>query len=78
VVIGIAALVDFNWLFLAFHRVFFSNDLWVLSGYLPHIYTEGFFSDAGKIVVIETAVESILIGVTTGFFVLRRRHVVNQ
>ena len=75
--IGIAALIDFNWLFVAFHRVFFSNDLWISSGYLPRIYTEGFFSDAGKIIAIETTVESILIGVTAGFFILLRRRVVN-
>ena len=75
--IGIAALIDFNWLFVAFHRVFFSNDLWISSGYLPRIYTEGFFSDAGKIIVIKTTVESILIGVTAGFFILLRRRVVN-
>ena len=44
-VIGIAALIDFNWLFVTFHRAFFSNDLWISSGYLPLIYTEGFFLD---------------------------------
>ena len=75
--IGIAALIDFNWLFVAFHRVFFSNDLWISSGYLPRIYTEGYFSDAGKIIAIETTVESILIGVTAGFFILLRKRVVN-
>jgi len=76
-VIGIAALVDFNWMFLAFHRVFFSNNLWILSGYLPRIYTEGFFSDTAKLIAIATLLESILLGGTAGFFILRRRHGVN-
>ena len=76
-VIGIAALVDFNWLFLAFHRVFFSNDLWILSGYLPRIYTEGFFFDTAKFIAVATLLESILIGGTAGFFILRRRRGVN-
>ena len=76
-VIGIAALVDFNWLFLAFHHVFFSNDLWILSGYLPRIYTEGFFADAATIIAITTVLESLFIGVIAGFFILRRRRGVN-
>jgi integral membrane protein (TIGR01906 family) len=76
-VIGIAALVDFNWLFVAFHRVFFSNDLWMSSGYMPRIYTEGFFSDAATIIAITTVLESLFIGVIAGFFILRRRRGVN-
>jgi len=76
-VIGIAALVDFNWLFVTFHRVFFTNDLWILSGYLPRIYTEGFFFDTAKFIAVATLLESILLGGTAGFFILRRRRGVN-
>jgi integral membrane protein (TIGR01906 family) len=76
-VIGIAALIDFNWLFVTFHRVFFSNDLWILSGYLPRIYTEGFFADAAAIIAITTVLEALFIGVIAGFFILRRRRTVN-
>lgn len=75
--IGIAALVDFNWLFVTFHRVFFSNDLWILSGYLPRIYAEGFFFDTAKFIAVATLLESVLIGGTAGFFILRRRRGVN-
>ena len=76
-IIGIAALVDFNWLFLAFHRLFFSNEFWISSGYLPRIYTEGFFCDAAEIIAITTILESLFIGVIAGFFILRRRRIVN-
>jgi integral membrane protein (TIGR01906 family) len=76
-VIGIAALIDFNWLFVTFHRAFFSNDLWISSGYMPRIYTEGFFSDAATIIAITTVLESLFIGVIAGFFILRRRRSVN-
>lgn len=75
--IGIAALIDFNWLFVTFHRMFFSNDLWVLSGYLPRIYTEGFFFDTAKFIAVATLLESMLLGGTAGFFILRRRRTVN-
>jgi len=77
-VTGIAALVDFNWLFVTFHRVFFSNDLWISSGYLPQIYTEGFFYDAAKILAATTVLESLLMGLIAGFFILRRRRLRNQ
>jgi integral membrane protein (TIGR01906 family) len=76
-VIGIAALIDFNWLFVTFHRAFFSNDLWISSGYMPRIYTEGFFSDAATIIAITTVLESLFIGVIAGFFILRLRRGVN-
>ena len=77
VVIGIAALVDFNWLFILFHHAFFRNGFWVSSGYLPHIYTEGFFSDAGTIIAETMILESLFIGIVAGFFILRRRRLMN-
>ena len=76
-VTGIAALIDFNWLFIAFHRSFFSNDLWISAGYLPRIYTEGFFFDTAKFIAVATLLESILLGGTSGVFILRRRRGVN-
>ncbi|MEA1959508.1 MAG: DUF1461 domain-containing protein [Chloroflexota bacterium] len=72
-ILGVAALIDFNWLFTAFHRVFFSGDSWVLFGYLPWLYTEGFFFDVAKFVAIAIVVESVLLGGFAGFFTLRRR-----
>lgn len=72
-ILGVVALIDFNWLFLIFHRIFFTNDLWLSSGYLPLIYTEGFFSDAAKFIVIATVLESALVGSAAGFLLLRRR-----
>lgn len=72
-IIVIAALIDFDWLFIAFHRIFFTNDLWISSGYLPLIYTEGFFYDAAKFIAIATVLESVFIGVVVGLFILRQR-----
>ena len=76
-VIGIAALVDFNWLFVTFHRVFFSNDLWISSGYLPQIYTEGFFFDTAIFIALTMILESAFILGIAGFFILRRRRTVH-
>lgn len=71
--LGITALVDFEWLFIAFHRMFFSNDYWILSGYLPRFFTVGFFSDTALRIGAAIVLESLLLGGVTGFFVLRQR-----
>ena len=72
-ILGVSALADFNWLFIAFHRVFFSGDSWVLSGYLPWLYTEEFFFDAAKFLATAIVLESAMLGGITGFFTLRWR-----
>ncbi len=47
-VIGIAAAVDFNAVFVAFHNVFFDNDLWIFDpaeDYMIRMLPEGLFAD---------------------------------
>ena len=73
IVMGIVALVNFQWLFRAFHNLFFSGDSWILSGYLPRIFTEGFFSDAALFIIGAVVVEALVLGGLGGFFVLRGR-----
>ncbi|MFA5367341.1 MAG: DUF1461 domain-containing protein [Dehalococcoidia bacterium] len=70
---GIAAAIDFDWLFVLFHRIFFTNDLWISSGYLPRVYTGGFFYDAARAIAITMVLQSLFIGAITGGFLLRRR-----
>ena len=70
--IGIAALIDFDGLFMAFHHLFFTGDTFVLT-YLPTIFTEGFFSDAANFIAIAIIIEAIIIGVITGGLLLRYR-----
>ena len=72
-VIGIAALINFDWLFLAFHHLFFTGNSFILSGYLPTIFTAGFFSDAAKFIVIAIITEAIIIGAIMGGLLLRYR-----
>jgi integral membrane protein (TIGR01906 family) len=71
--VGIMALVNFQWLFLGFHRLFFSGDSWILSGYLPQMFPEGFFYDTVLFIGGAIIVEALVIGSIGGFFVLRRR-----
>lgn len=71
--LGIAAAVDFDWLFVWFHRIFFSNDCWILDGYLPRIFTVGFFSDTAMLIGTAMALESLLLGGIGGLLVFRGR-----
>ncbi|KAA8502463.1 TIGR01906 family membrane protein [Mediterraneibacter catenae] len=46
--IGIAAVVDFNAVFVQFHHIFFDNDLWIFDpaeDYMIRMLTEGLFYD---------------------------------
>ena len=62
VLVGLGALGGFERLFLAFHEVSFSNDLWQLNprtDYLIAMFPEGFFFDATILIVLLIVVESI-------------------
>lgn len=71
--IAIAGISDFDWLFVWFHRIFFSNDYWILDGYLPRIFTTSFFSDTSMLLGTAIAIESLILVGIGGFFVLRDR-----
>jgi integral membrane protein (TIGR01906 family) len=62
VLVGLGALAGFDRLFLAFHEVSFSNDLWQLNprtDYLIAMFPEGFFFDATILITLLVIVESI-------------------
>ena len=66
VLVGLASLAGFDRLFLAFHQVGFSNDLWQLdprTDYLLAMFPEGFFLDATIWIAGSTVVEALLITV---------------
>ena len=61
---GLVSLVGFDRLFLAFHLVSFSNDLWQLDprrDYLIAMFPEGFFFDATMWIAGSTAVEAVVL-----------------
>lgn len=76
--IGIAALVNFDWLFLGFHYMFFGSDTWVLdpaTDRLIVMFPPEFFNAAALFIIGAIVVEALIIGGIAGFFVLRRRRV---
>ena len=73
--LGIVALVDFDRLFTEFHKLFFSGDSWVLSGYLPRLFTQGFFSDTALFIAGAMAAESLVLGGICGYLLLRQQRI---
>ena len=75
VVVGLASLVGFDRLFLAFHLISFSNDLWLLdprTDYLLAMFPEGFFLDATLWIAGSTVVEAALLTAGALLFLRRR------
>lgn len=67
------ALVDFNSLFLLFHFISFSNNLWLLDptrDYLIMMFPEGFFNDSAILIVCTILAESVMIWLLA-FFIKR-------
>ena len=72
-VTGLVSLVGFDRLFLAFHFVSFSNDLWQLDprrDYLIAMFPEAFFFDATMWIAGSTAVEAVVLSLIS-FALLR-------
>ena len=71
VLVGLALLVGFDRLFLAFHLVSFSNDLWQLdpsTDYLIAMFPQGFFFDATLWITGLTILEALLlIGISLAY-----------
>ena len=71
---GLGALVGFDRLFLAFHLISFTNDLWRLdprTDYLIAMFPQGFFFDATMWIAGSTIVEAA--GLVAAGLALRRR-----
>ncbi|MCI0438370.1 MAG: TIGR01906 family membrane protein [Chloroflexi bacterium] len=64
VLVGLASLVGFDRLFLAFHLLSFSNDFWQLDpsrDYLIAMFPEAFFFDATMLIALSTIFEAALL-----------------
>jgi len=62
---GLWAGIDFNGLFLTFHWVSFSNDLYFLDpseDYLMMMFPEGFFVDASLLLIGSTVAQALFMG----------------
>ena len=76
VTVGLIASVVFDSLFLLFHQISFSNDLWRLDpqrDYLIMLFPQGFWFDATLFVVLAIVVKAVVIGGVAGGYLARRR-----
>ena len=73
--LGVGALFNFEQLFLQFHLLSFSNDLWMLDPhqhYLIMLFPQGFWFDAAIYCVLLTAGLALVSGGAAGFILTRR------
>ena len=78
VAVGFFALAGFDTLFLRFHQVAFTNDLWQLdprTDYLLIMFPQGFWFDATMAVVALTVAGSVALAVASGGYLLWRRQI---
>lgn len=64
VTLGLASLLDFGGIFLQFHLLSFTNELWMLDpsrDYLIRMFPEGFFQDATLFIALASLVEAALL-----------------
>jgi integral membrane protein (TIGR01906 family) len=73
VALGLAAIIDFHWLFWQFHLVSFANDLWLLpfNDYLIMLFPEGFWFDAAIFCTVLKIVMALILG-GVGIWILRK------
>lgn len=74
--VGLGSLVGFDRLFLAFHLVSFSNDLWQLDpsrDYLIAMFPQAFFFDATMLIAFSIVIEAALAAVPLYFLWWRPR-----
>ncbi len=74
IMLAVASLFDFNWLFTQFHLLSFSNDFWLLdpsTDYLIMLFPEGFWFDAVIVIFGLMALLALAIGFT-GWRVLKK------
>jgi len=73
---GIGSLLNFQSLFIFFHQLVFTNDLWLLdprTDYLLMMFPEGFFLDATLCMAGLSLAEAVLAGTAAGGFLWRAR-----
>ena len=76
--VGLGSLVGFDRLFLAFHLISFSNDLWQLDprrDYLIAMFPQGFFLDATLLIAFAIIVQSAALVAIPTYLMKRRQKV---
>ena len=76
VALGLGTLLNFDQLFLQFHLISFTNELWMLDptkDYLIMLFPQGFWYDATVFCALTTAVGAVVLGGVGGGYLWTRR-----
>ena len=60
-VLGVS--INFDWLFLEFHELSFSNNFWYSNGYMTMLFPQGFWYDMAFFTILLTMIGAIVFGV---------------
>ncbi len=74
--LGLGSLLNFEQLFLQFHLLSFTNDLWILDpsrDYLVMLFPQGFWFDAAIFCVLLTSGLAIILGGLSGWYLTRSK-----
>jgi integral membrane protein (TIGR01906 family) len=66
----VAAGTNFDWLFLQFHLISFSNNYWYSDGYMTQFFPQEFWYDMAMFTILITAATAAVIG-GAGYFLVR-------
>jgi len=75
--LGLAAIIDFDQFFLQFHLISFTNNLWQLNpakDYLIMLFPQGFWVDAALFCAISTVALAVIVGGVAGGYLLAKRN----
>ncbi len=81
VALAVSISLNFDWMFLQFHYVSFSNAFWQLTcppNNLACLFQPGFFYDATKLLAAATGTEAIAAGAVAGTYLWMRRRKANS
>ncbi len=73
IALWIAMLVNFDWLFLQFHLLSFTNEFWSAEGYMVMLFPSGFWYDTARFCVVFIAAAAAVIGAGAGGYLLLTR-----
>lgn len=66
----VGMLLNFDWLFLQFHLLSFTNEFWSAEGYMVMLFPSGFWYDAALFCVVFMAGAAAIIGAGAGGYLL--------
>ncbi|MFC1920437.1 DUF1461 domain-containing protein [Chloroflexota bacterium] len=72
-VLWLGMMVNFDWLFLQFHFLSFTNEFWSARGYMVMLFPSGFWYDAAVFCVLFIAAAAVIIGGGAGGYLILLR-----